>query len=118
MFVFAVLVVVKLVNIQFVHGDEYRDIAEKRTIQNVKIPANRGNVYSADGSLLATSIPKYDIRFDALAPSSKTFEKYLKSFCDSLAQFHGKSSSDYQQKFRKARINKNRYVLLARDLGY
>ncbi|MCO4820773.1 MAG: transpeptidase family protein [Flavobacteriaceae bacterium] len=118
MFVFAVLVVVKLVNIQFVHGDEYRDIAEKRTIQNVKIPANRGNVYSADGSLLATSIPKYDIRFDALAPTAKTFEKYLKSFCDSLAQFHGKSSSDYQQKFRKARINKNRYVLLARDLGY
>ena len=27
------------------------------TIQNFVIPSNKGNIYSADGSLLATSIP-------------------------------------------------------------
>ena len=66
MFIFSLLVVYKLVDIQFVHGNQYRELADKRTVKNVVIPANRGNVYSADGSLLATSVPKYDIRIDAI----------------------------------------------------
>jgi cell division protein FtsI (penicillin-binding protein 3) len=118
MFIFAVLVVVKLVNIQFVHGNEYRDLAEQRTIQNVVIPANRGNVYSANGNLLATSVPKYDLRFDAITPSAKNFEKYIKPLSDSLAKFHGKTSSYFEKELRKARANKNRYFLLGRNLGY
>ncbi|AXT20901.1 PASTA domain-containing protein [Flavobacteriaceae bacterium AU392] len=118
MFIFALLVVFKLAKIQFVQGDEYRELAEKRTVQNVTIPANRGNVYSADGSLLATSVPKYDIRIDALTSSEKNFEKYIKGLSDSLAKYHGRTSSYYQQNIRKARTNKNRYFLLARNLGY
>lgn len=118
MFIFAVLVVVKLVNIQFIHGNEYRGLAEQRTIQNVIIPANRGNVYSAGGNLLATSVPKYDIRFDAITPSAKNFEKYIKPLSDSLAKFHGKTSSYYEKELRKARANKNRYFLIGRNLGY
>ena len=66
MFLLALAVVFKLVTIQMVDGDKYRELAESRTVKNVTIPANRGNVYASDGSLLATSIPKYDIRFDAL----------------------------------------------------
>lgn len=118
MFIFAVLVVVKLVNIQFIHGNEYRGLAEQRTIQNVIIPSNRGNVYSAGGNLLATSVPKYDIRFDAITPSAKNFEKYIKPLSDSLAKFHGKTSSYYEKELRKARANKNRYFLIGRNLGY
>ena len=93
MFVFAILVTIKIVRIQFVQGDQYRNLAEERTIKNVVIPANRGNVYAADGSLLATSVPKYDIRIDAITPSDKTFEEFLKPLCDSLSKFHGKPSS-------------------------
>ena len=118
MFVFAFLVVYKLVDIQFVQGDKYRDLAEKRSVKNVTIPANRGNVYASDGSLLATSIPKYDIRFDALTPSTKTFEKYLKPLSDSLAVYSGKSSGYFQNELRKARANKNRYHLIARNINY
>jgi len=118
LFVFMFAVIFKLFSIQFVQGDQYRDLAEKRTIKNVVIPANRGNVYSADGSLLATSIPKYDIRIDAITSSNYTFEKYLKPLSDSLSKFSGKPSSYYQNEIRKARANKNRYYLLARNLGY
>lgn len=118
MFIFMIGVIFKLFTIQFVQGDKYRELAEKRTIKNVVIPANRGNVYSSDGSLLATSIPKYDIRLDALTPSNFTFEKYLKPLSDSLSKFSGKPSSYYQNEIRKARANKNRYFLLARNIGY
>lgn len=118
MFVFALAVVFKLFTIQMVHGDKYRDLAEKRTVKNVTIPANRGNVYASDGSLLATSIPKYDIRFDALTPTNKTFEAYLKPLSDSLSKYTGKSSAYYEKELRKARANKNRYFLLARNISY
>ena len=60
----AVLVLIKLNNIQWVEGDYYRKLAKQRTVRNFVIPANKGNIYSADGSLLATSIPNYEIRFD------------------------------------------------------
>ncbi|MEO6346621.1 MAG: penicillin-binding protein [Aquaticitalea sp.] len=118
MFLFAFLVVYKLVDIQFVQGDKYRNLAEKRTIKDVIIPANRGNVYASDGSLLATSIPKYDIRFDALTPSSKTFDANVKALSDSLSKYNGKSSTYHQNELRKARANKNRYFLIARNINY
>ncbi|WP_372936480.1 penicillin-binding protein [Seonamhaeicola sp.] len=118
MFVFGLAVVFKLLSIQFIEGDKYKALAEKRVVKDVVIPANRGNVYSANGNLLATSIPKYDIRIDAVTSSSKDFKKYLKPLADSLAKFTGKSSGYYQRELRKARANKNRYYLLARNIGY
>ena len=118
MFIFALAVVFKLLSIQFVQGDKYRDLAQKRTVKEVTIPANRGNVYSVNGNLLATSIPKYDIRIDALTPSAKTFEENLKPLSDALSKYSGKPSSYYQKELRKARANKNRYYLLARNIGY
>jgi len=118
MFVFALAVVFKLCTIQFIQGDDYRALAEERTVKNHEIPANRGNVYSADGSLLATSIPKYDIRLDAVQPKQVTFNKHIKALSDSLAKYTGKSSSYYQNAITKARSNKNRYFLLARNISY
>jgi cell division protein FtsI (penicillin-binding protein 3) len=118
MFVFALAVVFKLCTIQFVQGDKYREMAQKRTVREMEIPANRGNVYSADGSLLATSIPKYDIRIDAIQPKDKTFQKHIKALADSLSNYTGKSSSYHEQSIRKARKSKNRYFLLARNISY
>ncbi len=118
MFVFALAVVFKLVSIQFVQGDEYRALAEKSTTKDFPIPANRGNVYSADGSLLATSIPKYDIRIDAIQAKEATFEKYINDLADSLHVYKGKPASYYKNVIRKARQHKNRYFLLARNISY
>ncbi len=118
MFLFAILVVVKLITIQTVEGEKYRKLAHERTIKNFTIQPNRGNLYSDDGSLLATSVTKYDIRFDAVAPKSKDFEANVKALADSLSIFTNKPSSYYQNIFRKARANKHRYLLVLRNLGY
>ncbi len=117
-FLMAIAVVIKLTNIQWVQGDAYRKLAKERTVRNFVIPANKGNIYSSDGSLLATSIPNYTIRFDAVAPKAESFDKNVKALSDSLALLLGKSSSKFQSEMRKARANKNRYFLVARDLSY
>lgn len=118
MFIFAFLVVFKLTKIQFVQGESYRALAEKRSIKDVVIPANRGNLYSVDGSLLATSVPKYDIRVDLVTSSERNFQANIQGLCDSIASFNGASSNKLEKRIREARQNKNRYFLLARQLDY
>ena len=118
MFLMAVGITIKLTNIQWVEGDYYRKLAKERSVRNFVIPANQGNIYSADGSLLATSIPKYKIRFDAVAPKASDFSSNVAALADSLSVMMGKPSSYYETELKKARANKNRYLLIARDLSY
>jgi cell division protein FtsI (penicillin-binding protein 3) len=117
-FLMAIAIAVKLTNIQWVDGDHYRELAKERTVRNFVIPANKGNIYSADGSLLATSIPNYAIRFDAVAPNTEAFEKNIKLLSDSLGMMLNKSSSVIQNELRKARQHKNRYYLVAQGLSF
>lgn len=118
MLLMAIAIAVKLTNIQWVEGDYYRKLARERTVRNFVIPANKGNIYSYDGSLLATSIPNYIIRFDAMAPKSDAFSKNVKPLADSLSILLGKTSNIFLAELRKARANNNRYFLVARDLSY
>ena len=90
----------------------------KRTERMFTIAPNRGNLYSDDGSLLATSVSKYSIRFDAVTVSDSDFKENVKPLSNALAKLTGKTSSYYQQLLRKAKANKNRYTLLARNLDY
>ena len=117
-FFMAVAIVVKITNIQWVEGDSLRKLANKHSIKNFVIPANKGNIYSSDGSLLATSIPNYNIRFDAIAPNAKDFQKYIKPLSDSLAVLFNKPSNFFQLELTRARTTGNRFYLLARDLSY
>lgn len=114
---FAIAIGVKLINV-FANGDQYAQLAKESTIQEFKIEPNRGNLYSDDGSLLATSVTRFDIRFDAKTPSNKNFEKLINPLSDSLAKVLPESVSYYKNLLRKARKTNNRYLLLARDLGY
>ncbi|WP_298418484.1 penicillin-binding protein [uncultured Kordia sp.] len=118
MFLFAIAVVVQLVNIQFVDGDEYKKMAQDQSFRNATIEPSRGNVYADDGSLLATSVPKYDIFFDAVTVKEKVFVDNVKPLADSLAKMFDKSSSHYERTLRKARKDKSRYFRIARKLSY
>jgi len=117
-FLMAMAVVFKLSRIQWVEGEHYRKLAAEQTVKDFVIPANKGNIYSSDGSLLATSIPNYTIRFDAVAPKQEDFDKNVKALADSLSIMLGKPSSYYHSELRKAHANKNRYYLLAKGLSY
>lgn len=117
-FLGGIAITVKLTNIQWVEGEYYRKLAKQRTVKTFVIPANKGNIYSADGSLLATSIPNYTIRFDAMAPKSSDFDSKVDSLALSLSKLLGKPSSYYNSLLRHARTNKSRYTLVAEDLSY
>lgn len=116
--VVGMFIVGQIIHIQFVDGDTYRARADQRIFKNDTIPANRGNLYDANGQLLATSINKFDIRFDAVAPNESDFNEFVGALSDSLSRKLNKPKSYYLNKFRKARANKSRYLLVARNLNY
>ncbi|NNJ88399.1 MAG: transpeptidase family protein [Eudoraea sp.] len=118
LFLFAGLVLFKLVSIQMVQGDKYKALAMKRTEKMFTIPPNRGNLYSDDGSLLATSVSKYTIRFDAVTVKDEDFKKFVNPLAVKLGGLLNRPSSHFEQLFRKAKTNKNRYALIARNLDY
>ena len=118
LFLFALAVIYKLVDIQLINGDLYKEEAQARVIKNFPIPANRGNVYSADGSLLATSVSRFDIHMDLVTVSSDNFEKHVKGLAKAMSNMFSKSANEYEKRLRKAKINKSRYLLIARDLSY
>lgn len=118
MTLFLLFIVVKVVNLQYVQGGRYRKLSQEMTIKNDTIFANRGNVYASDGNLLATSMSKYTIRMDVVAVNSSLFEKNIKALSKELSKMLGKPASHYQKKLRNAKKRKNRYLLIARNVGY
>lgn len=118
LFLFAIALVVKLVDIQMVKGQTYKDMAMAKTERMFTIQPNRGNIYADDGSLLAASVAKYEIRFDANTVKEKDWVKNIGPLCDSLGVLFDKPSSHYRQMLRKARVNRNGYKLIARNVEY
>jgi cell division protein FtsI (penicillin-binding protein 3) len=111
-------VVFRVFTIQYSEGDRYRELSTELTIKQDTIYANKGNVYAADGNLLATSMSKFTIRMDALAVDGNVFEKNVVPLSLELSKILGKSSSYYLSKLRKAKKRRNRYLLIARNIGY
>ena len=79
MILMLIVIAVKLVTIQ-IEGDTYRAKVDEKTLREAEITPTQGNLYSDDGSLLATSVTRYDIRWDSKAPSKKLFKENIKQF--------------------------------------
>ena len=118
LFLFALAIIYQLIQIEYVDGDAYRAQAEQGTVKTFEIAANRGSVYTSDGSLLATSVSRFDIRMDVVTVSDEDFEKGIKGLSVSLSEMLGKSAGYYENKIRKARASKNRYLFITRNLSY
>lgn len=119
---FAFAVLLRLGDVQFIQGHKWKAMADSLSTKEFDIEAARGNIYSVDGSLLATSIPEYELRMDMFAggiQKDAIFNAKVDSLAMKLSQFFGdKSSKDYSRLLRKARQDSSRYVLIKRKVSY
>ncbi|EKY07132.1 penicillin-binding protein, transpeptidase domain protein [Capnocytophaga sp. oral taxon 332 str. F0381] len=101
-----------------IEGDAYRTKVEETTMREAEIMPNQGNLYSDDGSLLATSVTRYNVRWDARTPKKELVNKHIRALSDSLSKMFGRQSSFYQEKFKRAMAQGNRYMWVAGNLDY
>ena len=67
MAVVGISIIVKGGIIMFGERDYWQVVAKRFVTNNVSVPAVRGNILSADGQLMASSLPEYKIYMDFLA---------------------------------------------------
>jgi cell division protein FtsI (penicillin-binding protein 3) len=118
---FGIAILVQIFRIQFVQGDYWRSKADSLTTQIRSIEASRGNIFSSDGSLLATSVPIYDLRMDLKADGLTTeiFNQNIDSLSLCLSQlFQDKSKAEYNHDLRQGRNEGNRYFLVQKNVHY
>ncbi|MBT8327550.1 MAG: transpeptidase family protein [Bacteroidia bacterium] len=116
---FAVWISVQMFKIQLIQGPELLSQSDSITIKRQDISPARGNIYSDDGSLLATSMPIYQIRWDATVCKEDTFRKYVNVLAASLEQMYPENTeSYYRTMLKKARADGNRYKLIRRRVNY
>ena len=120
MMLFAVAILGKLLKIQVVDGKEWNERAEDIGLEFRTIPATRGNIYSDNGSLLATSVPFYRLAFDPTVARQETFDEGIDSLSMLLANFFGdKTAAAYKDRIVAARNNNRQYLVLnRRQIGY
>lgn len=117
--VFGLLVGWKILQIQYTEGEQWKALSRKLTYTYKEIEAIRGNIYAADGSLLATSVPRYEVRFDTRVVHRDTFNKYQKELATLLASRVGaRSYPEYLQLLQNARRRGDAYLLLRRKATY
>jgi cell division protein FtsI (penicillin-binding protein 3) len=116
MLVFAIMVIAKVVHIQFVEGDEWRKRSLMQTLDTMKVEAVRGNICASDGSLLATSVPLFDIYWDSQVPTQEVFDKNVDSLAYCLATlFKDKTKSQYKQLLVTSRKDSSEYCLIRKS---
>jgi len=118
----AFAVLYKLVNVQVVEGEKWRSMADSLSTRFANVEAARGNIYSVDGSLLATSVPEYEIRMDLIAGGIEKDEVFYQKV-DSLAAklsllFGDKSTKQYSRMLREGRKDRARYLLIKRNVSH
>lgn len=117
--IFAAAIVYQIVNIQWINGDKWKQMAEDFNLSYQEVKATRGNIYSDNGSLLATSLPFYRVALDPTIADDDVVREGIDSLSYLLSKNFGKSKTHFKQKILGARQKGRQYVTLTRSLiGY
>lgn len=121
---FSICIIGKVIYIQQVQGEEWLAQAKEQQQRVVEIDADRGTIYSEDGSMLSTSIPFFDIYIDFGADglrekSGKRFKENVDSLSYQLSKLFGDQSKEaYKKKLQEGYRKKSRYYPLKKNLSF
>ncbi|MHA8066004.1 penicillin-binding protein [Aquirufa sp. ROCK2-A2] len=120
MFIFALFVILMffLWRVIVIKGPELREEANQTYVKERSVEATRGNIYAHDGSLLATSLPKYRLGLDPTVygrskMSGQKYKENIDALCVALANFfQDRTAEEYKNRIESARKNGRNYLLV------
>ncbi|MFT4779917.1 MAG: cell division protein FtsI (penicillin-binding protein 3) [Flavobacteriales bacterium] len=116
----AVAIFVKIIWIQTVDSAKWAEFVKAKQEEIKDIEPTRGQIFSTDGSLLATSVPIYNLYWDSQANiNPELFAAKLDSLCLNLSNYFGdRTQAEYRMEFLEAKRLKKKYHLIKRKLNY
>lgn len=114
-----VAIVVKAGIIMFSERQYWMDVADRFVKENVIVYPSRGNIISADGKLMASSLPEYKIYMDFKAGGIKKdtmLVNHMREICEGLHKiFPNQSAASFKTLLQKGRRKGSRSLLLYPD---
>ena len=119
MLLLSIWVSVQMFRIQLNEGEKWLAMSDSAMIRYQDISPARGNIYSDNGSLLSTSMPIYEIRWDASVVNDDTFQYYVDQLSQQLHDlFPDQSLSYFKSKLITGKKTNSKYVLIRRKVNY
>jgi cell division protein FtsI (penicillin-binding protein 3) len=118
------VVIGRTIYIQQFEGSYWKSKSDSLHTKIVNLEAERGTIYSEDGSMLSTSIPYFDIYIDFGAEgvrdkNGKRFKENVDSLSMALAGlFADRPAVEYKKILQQGYKNKDRYFLLHKNLSF
>ena len=119
----AIAVIVKAGIIMFAERQYWKDVADRFVRENVIVFPTRGNIISADGKLMASSLPEFRIYMDFKAGGVKKdtmLMNHLQEICEGLHRiFPDQSAAEFRRTILKGRkLGSRNYLLYPKRISY
>lgn len=120
--VMAILIFGKVAQIQWVDGAKWRSMEDSLYVRMVPVESEMGNIMTEDGTILATSTVRFEIRMDLASSGMKAadFHENLDSLSWYLSKYINSSMTQghWKQKLLAAKKAGDRYFLIANKASY
>jgi cell division protein FtsI (penicillin-binding protein 3) len=109
----------QLIRINYFEGEELRALWSKQAVDQIPIPAQRGNIYDSNGTLLATNAVDYKLAFDPKVTVDGRIgvpQEQVNKLTSKLATLTNRSTTYYRSKINSAPA-RSRYIVLETNLS-
>ena len=113
-----VLFIGRIILLQNTNVQEIKDDYINNNYRNATLKAARGNLYASDGSILATTVMRYDVYLDFKTIKDTVYTNNIGPLTDSLSKMFGKPRADFRKRFDEQRKKKNQYYSLVKGLDF
>lgn len=113
-----VMFLARIVILQNTNVQEIKDDYINKNYREATLKAARGNLFASDGSILATTVMRYDIYLDFKTMKDTIYTNNIGALTDSLSKMFGKPRGEFRKKFDEQRKKKNQYYTLVKGLDF
>lgn len=115
---FGVALLAKIILVQTKDSKELVELAEKRELRVKELEASRGNIFSYDGKLMATSVPVFDVFFDSQSVDQEIFVSKIDSLSQQMALLIPKrTAAQWKEYLSTAKAEGKRYHPIAKNIS-
>ncbi|KQS89982.1 penicillin-binding transpeptidase domain-containing protein [Chryseobacterium sp. Leaf394] len=110
----------RIVLLQNTNVTEIKEDYINKNYREATLKAARGNLFASDGSILATTVMRYDIYLDFKTMRDTVYTNNIGALSDSLSKMFGKPRAEYRKRFDEQRKKgrENQYYSLVKGLDF
>lgn len=115
------ILLVRILFLQFIQRGKWADMSERYVYKTAELPADRGDILTSDGRILASSVPYYTIYMDTRSSgmTADTWSKGIGGLSAGLSRILGvRSAAGWRSVITEARKKGDRYFLIQRKVDY